>query len=599
MAVWFAWLVVANVFLQASIGPRLVAWHPERFDIGWTRAWTLVPGLAHVRGFWCGGHVRNTRWRIEIDRAVVLVNVPALVTRTFHGLWPRASGVRATIERTDDFVEPRQRRRPGFRIVLYGVRATDVGHLELAGMGVDGIRAVTGTVDTRARGLLSIPVAEARVVDGRIDLGGETVAEDLRLDARLRIAPYVPGEHRDTGPLPFLSGRVDVDGRLGDLSIVRAFLRNTPMLDLEGGRARVDGAVVLDHGRVVDPTDLTISEASYAVRYLDDVVATGTGRIYGGRATGAEGEALRFELESFELSRPDAPAAYARGRDLAVRVLAEQLDLVEAGEQVAIVVDVPSAEVLDVGAFDVYLPATSRLQLVGGTGRLSSWIDLDLRTNSGAASLDLEADDVEARLGERALRGDLEVRGKFVVQDPRSRRFEITSLAVDLDDVAVSGERRHRSTDTTGGWWSHTQVTAGTVRLTKPIELDAEVEIQAMDARPVFALVEDRKAALAWVDRLLDTDDVSGSARLVTSGPGIELRNLELEAGATRISGEICVHGEDSTMVILGAIRDRHIGLERTPQGSDWKLREPTEWFRARREEFRCAASAETPGEVR
>ncbi len=599
VATWLGWLVLANVFLQPSVGPRLIAWHPERFDIGWTRAWTVLPGLAHVRGFWCGGHVRDTRWRLEVDRAAVLVNVPALVTRTFHGLWPRASGVRATVERTDDFVEPRQRRRPGFRIVLYGVRATDVGRLELAEMGVDGIQAVRGTLDTRARGLLSVPAAEVRVADGRVDLGGGTVAEDLNLEARVRIAPYVPTEHRDTGPLPFLSGRVDVEGRLGDLSIVRAFLRNTPMLDFEGGRARVDGTVVLDHGRVIDPTELTISEASYGVRYLDDVVATGTGRILGGRATGTEGEVLRFELESFELARPDAATPYARGRDLEVRVQAQQLDLVEAGDQVEIVVDIPSAEVLDIGAFDAYLPATSRVRLIGGAGHLTSRLDLDLRTDSGAATLDLEAGDVEARVGDRELRGDLSVRGEFEVRDARQRRFDITSLAVDLDDVEVSGERRHRSTDATGGWWSHTRVTAGTVRLVKPIELDAEVTVGAMDARPIFALVEDRRAILGWVDRLLDTDDVSGSARLVTTGPGVELRNLELEAGTTRISGEICVRGEDSTMVVLGAIGDHHVGLERTSEGTDWKLRGPTAWFEARRREFGCAASSGAGGGAR
>jgi len=599
VATWLGWLVLANVFLQPSIGPRLIAWHPERFDIGWTWAWTLVPGLAHVRGFRCGGHVRDTRWRIEVDRARVLVNVPALVTRTFHGLWPRASGVRVTVERTDDFVEPRQRRRPGFRIVLYGVRAVDVGRLELAGLGIDGIREVTGTLDTRARGPLSVPAAALRVVEGRVDLGGETVAEDLGLEARVRIEPYVPTEQRETGPLPFLSGRVDVEGRLGDLSIVRAFLRNTPMLDLEGGRARVDGTVVLDHGQVIDPTELAISEASYGVRYLDDVIATGTGRIFGGRATGTEGEALRFELESFELARPDEPAPYARGRDLTVRVLAEQLDLVEAGDHVEIVVDVPSAEVLDVGAFDLYLPATSRVRLDGGTGHLSSRIDLDLRTDSGSASFDLDAEDVEARVGERELRGDLSVRGDLVVQDARSRRFEVTSLAIDLDDVAVSGERRHRSTGTTGGWWSRTRMTAGSVRLTRPIELDAKVTIQAMDARPVFALVEDRRAGLAWVDRMLDTDDVSGSARLVVSAPGVELRDLELEAGTTRITGDICVRGEASTMVILGATRDRHVGLERTSEGTDWKLREPIEWFEARRKEYRCAPVSGTGGGAR
>jgi hypothetical protein len=589
--VWVGWLVLANVFLQPGIGPRLIAQHPERFGIGWTKAWTLVPGLAHVRGFWCGGHVRNTRWRIEVDRAAVLVNVPALVARTFHGLWPRASGIRATVEMTDDYVEPKQRRRPGFRVVLYGIRGTEVGDLELGGIGIAGVESVAGTLDTRARGRLSIPSARLRINDGRIDVDDETVAEEMSLDARIRIAPYVPTDHRDTGPFPFLSGRVDLSGRLGDLSALKLFLRNTPMLDFEGGRARVDGTVVLEHGHVVDPTDVTISEATYTVRYLDDVLATGTGRILAGRATGTGGEVLRFELESFELARPDTAGPYATGEDLSVRVLADRVDLLDVGDQVEIVVDIPSAEILDIGAFDAYLPATSRMRLLGGTGNLRSRIDLDLRTDAGAASLELETDDIDARVGERDLRADLAVLGEFVVRDARALRFDITTLAIDLDDVAVSGERRHRSTDTTGGWWSHTRVNAGAVRLAKPIEIDAEVTVEAMDARPIFALVEDQTAALGWVDRLVDTEDLSGSARLISSGPGVELRSLELEAGKTRISGEICVRGEQTTMVALAAIGNHHIGLERTSEGTDWSLRTPTEWFAQRRPQFSCDPS--------
>jgi len=92
IAGWAVWLVLANLFLLPAIGPALIARHPERFHIGWDRAWSVLPGLAHVRGFECGGHTRNRLWRVRVERGRVLVNLPALDLRTFHGLWPRATG---------------------------------------------------------------------------------------------------------------------------------------------------------------------------------------------------------------------------------------------------------------------------------------------------------------------------------------------------------------------------------------------------------------------------------------------------------------------------------------------------------------------------
>lgn len=599
VSAWAAWIVLANLFLQPSIGPRLIAWSPERFDISWSKAWSLVPGLAHVRGLRCGGHSRNTRWRLEIDRARVPVDVPALLLRTFHGVRPRVWGVRATVERTDDFMEPRRRTRPGFRVLLHGVRATEIGHLELAGVAVDGVREVSGTLDTRARGRLRIPGAHARIVDGRIAAGEAILAEQLTAEVAVDVAPFVPREHREKGPLPFISGRVDLTGRLGDLAVLRGFLRKTPMLAFEGGRATVAGVLALDRGRVVEPTDLTVSEAAYGVRYLDDVVATGEGRILVGRATGAEGEVLRFELATFELARPDAPAPYARGEELTLRVHADRIDLVEAGDRVAIAVDIPSAEVLDVGAFDPFLSQRSGVRLVAGRGRLASHIELDLRSGAGSATFELAADDVAARVGEHDLTGRLTVRGTLTARDARERTFDIDDLAIDLAEVAVAGERRHRSSGTTGGWWGRIRVDEGWLRLAKPVEADARVAVAAMDARPILALVEDRSAGARWADRLLDTEDLSGEARLVAAGRGIELRGLELAAGRVTLSAEMCVHGKASTMLVLAGLGGHHVGLERSPDDSAWKLRRPTEWFEAQRPGFRCAGAggeADRPG---
>ncbi len=588
VASWSAWLLLANLFLLPGVGPALIARHPERFHLAWDRAWSLAPCLAHVRGFECGGHVRNRRWEVEVEKGRVLVNLPALALRTFHGLWPRASGVRVRVETTDDYLPPRARVRPGFTVRLSGADVDDLAPLELAGYMVDGLQRVRGSFMTQARGPMEVPRALVRVAGGRIRRDDAVLADLLDLDVDARIARYVPREHRGEGPLQFLSGRATVAGRLGDLGILERFLRNTPMLQLEGGGATVSGELCLDSGRLVAPTAYTVSDASYRVEYLDSVVAEGTGRVLGGRATGTDDEALRVELDDFRLSRPDAMAPFARGSGLSIRVLAEETDLRHVRDRVALAVEIPAAELLDLGAFDAYLPERGGLHLLGGHGELSSRLLLDLRSNTGDAWLAIDATEVAAELHGRRVEGDLVVRADLEATDARQRLFGIRKLELTLDEFAVEGERRHRSTGATGGWTGRVDVLGGTLRMVKPLELDAEVELTALDARPILALAEERSRAVAWVDRLIRTDGLRGQARITTVGGPLAVRGLELTAGRAAVSGELCLERGRPSMLLLLALGDHHVGLERGPHGSDWHLAAPTRWFVDGRPAFSC-----------
>lgn len=589
LGLWLAWVVLANVFLLPGVGPRLIARHPERFAIGWQRAWSVLPGLIHVRGFHCGGHTRDTNWRIEVARGRVLADLPLLALRTFHGLWPRADGVSVRVERAQDFVEPRRRRRAGFRVLLQAASIAGIAPLELREITIEGLEWARGTFSTQARGAFEVPRAKLRFGGGRVTYRGEVLADELEMSLQVRVARHVPSQHRDTGPLPFVFGRADVTARLGDLSLIKLLLRKTPLLELEGGRALLTGEIVVEAGALVEPTAFTVAEAEYSVRYLDAVVASGVGTIFGGRSTGRDGEAMRLELNHFELARPGATLPYAHGGDLTVRVLSDRVDLRQAAEAIGLVVEIPRAELVDLGGFDGFVPERSGLDLLGGRGDLSSRIELDLRSGGGASTLDLAATDISLMLDGRELGGDLVIHGELQATDARSRRFEIHRLDVALDDVAVAGERRPRSIGERGRWWGRVRIEGGELQLARPLVIEAPLEIQAMDARPILAVAAGYSKAATWVDRLITTDNLRGTARIAVGSGPTEVRELELVAGQASVEGELCLERGRPSMVLLLSVGDRHAGLERSPDDKHWHLRRPRRWFAERRPDFECA----------
>ena len=70
LVLWAVYLVAVNVFINTGLLPRLAAPIPERTKLSWDRAWTLVPGVVHVRGFKLWKHTRGTVWSLEADLRV-------------------------------------------------------------------------------------------------------------------------------------------------------------------------------------------------------------------------------------------------------------------------------------------------------------------------------------------------------------------------------------------------------------------------------------------------------------------------------------------------------------------------------------------------
>jgi len=196
LVLWVVYLVGVNLFINSDLLPGLVAPHPERTRISWERAWTVVPGLVHVRGFKLRSHSRGTVWTLEVDRARAFFNIFALPFRTVHIVAPRAGGIDFVLGTADTVLPRKKKKKPGMKIRISYARAVGIRSMKIGEMALDGPIRAGGSFSTQARGPLRMKGAWLVVDSTTLRRGEETLASDLRIDGRASIDRFVPSEHR-------------------------------------------------------------------------------------------------------------------------------------------------------------------------------------------------------------------------------------------------------------------------------------------------------------------------------------------------------------------------------------------------------------------
>ena len=133
---YVGYLVLGNLLLNLPVGRQLANLQPHKFVVGWSSAWTLYPGHAHVNDLRLAGHIRRTVWSVQADAASGRLALLPLLAKELRILNAKASGVtggtslidvaaaaaRAQAGRLDGEIRPRGRRRRPSR-VLRGPRA--------------------------------------------------------------------------------------------------------------------------------------------------------------------------------------------------------------------------------------------------------------------------------------------------------------------------------------------------------------------------------------------------------------------------------------------------------------------------------------------
>lgn len=228
------YLLAANLFLNTPLGPRTINRHPERFRIAWSSAWSVWPGLVHVRGLKLRGHVNEVTWSVAAERARGWIALPLLLRRTFRVTDLQVEEARSWVRRGPDQQTPADRaaeERDGTedergyhpwtlsfpRIALDHLREFDFNDVRVTGDG-----QVEGAFRVIVRREFRLEPSRVRMPAAQLALGQEPIAQGIDLDALVSLGPYAPHAHPGLQGFDFLSGSVQARGTVPALPFLES-----------------------------------------------------------------------------------------------------------------------------------------------------------------------------------------------------------------------------------------------------------------------------------------------------------------------------------------------------------------------------------------
>jgi hypothetical protein len=626
---WPLYLVAGNVWLRQGGLERMLNRRPERLSIHWESAWTVWPGVVHVRGFELRNQTRTYQWWVTVDQGTVDVDLWNLQDRELL-LGPlTGSGAAFRLRRRLD-APPRARPGqpdlyppiPGLANppqakpeILYppppklrGGAKRDPWHIQITGLSLDDVREVwveevrfagqarvAGGFDVRAGQRLEVEPSRLEIFEGVLALGSGAKARPILADARGRvdgrIDPYSPRRFKGWQVLQLTTGRASLEGQVRSLAFLDVFFRETRWVDLRfGGGGRTTADFRLRRGRVLPgsrfearPEGITVSFLDYraqgdgTVRWSVDKKAEQSKEAKDREA--AEGN-FSIALDHFRIQRQGYGKPHVRGRGLRLAAASEEPRIGRLFQPNWVSIEMPEAEVPDLRFYNAYLPARSGLALTGGAGRMSARFRATAPQWIGSGDIRLAALGVGARFQEKRLRGNLEMQTFLRRADLRDKRFDISGSKIDLTDV-VSLDRAPDGAPQSP-WWARAHLDRAVLSPGAPVFLRARVESTLSDTRPLFSLVAPaggRGKMLRWVDDLLDIQGIGAMADLTVGRSFFSLDHLAVAGGNARVQARYRVADGRPQGILYASLGRLDVGVELDDGKRDWKILRPRKWF--------------------
>lgn len=600
LALELVYIVGANLFLNTPLADWAINRKPEKMLVAWRGGWTVVPGIAHLRGVRLRGQQRPVQWLAEFESARVHCDLLSLMTRTFRARSVRGSGLDFRLRRRLEPGEidessgdvppipgfasrhrdaltdpaPKAKRRSPWAIVIDDIAIDEVETVWLERYRFAGDGQLNGEFAFEIRGPLAVDRARLTLA-GDLTAGDEQVARSLDLDVEALIESVVTEENKGAAFLRFLTTTIQLRAPQANLGFLDAYFRNSSWLGLDGTGA-VDANVMIERGVLAAGSRIAAEDASFTFDYLD-FRAQGDGRLEGRVAAGDDGPEAIIEtrLSRFELRGRDAPTPHARGADLTFRISSPTVDLTELEPTFSMALDLPPSEVTDLTFYNSYLPPGAGIEVLEGTATLAGHLELSTENGRGTGRVEFQGEQIRARFWDLDLTGDVTLTTHLANADVESRRFDLSGSRMALDRVSIGDEEDAKGKS----WWARFELTEGNMRWANPLEMDVQCTAQVRDSRPIIALVAQKKPLLRWMKPILAVQDLDLAMGVQSDGTTLIVDDLLLTGKGLEVRADLNVVDKIPQGFVFLDRGPLSAGLELADGERDWKLRRPRRWY--------------------
>jgi hypothetical protein len=600
------WVIGANWALGSEWVSGQINNKPEKLEVKWDDASTLIPGFIKLEGLSVRGQSRKQQWYVSLTDGRAHISLLAFATKTFktHSFKGTAIDFRLRKRqlpgdepvKTAEFApeipglavdappsppkQKKERKKKPWTIVLDDIHIDGIEQLAILAMRL----TAEGTI--KADMSIELGGGELAMKRVRMDLNdteffamGEQVMQETQLGIKARMEPFLPKEAKGLDVLKSLSGTITLSGTSKGAALMNTLLAKIESVAVGSPGGQIDGVVEIDKGVLAPGTTLSFSAKDGWVDVMD-WRATGLFELessveqQGGEVVTQVGASLTdVVLAGQEGGDPLLAGAYlvlkaeAGGLDVSGGVdgLSSSLD--------AISLDLTNARVADITRFPI--PAVEDFTLDAGEILVESHAVLT-RDNGGEAKIKVHGDGIDASYGDVAIKGNILLDLNAGTDDIRDDRFDFSDSGFKVDMVTIDDGKQ-----TDENWYFHLDMTEGWLRLKDPGEIVCSADLKMKDTRPLIAILGQEKNLFNKLKGILTFKDVEGEANLEISANRMEIEDFDIDSEGLKVKANLQIIDKKAKGIFYTKFHGIPFALDLRGEKKNFQLRKPLQWYEA------------------
>ena len=594
------YVLASNGLLASSFFLSSINGNSQSLRIGYDSAWSIWPGVVHVRGFRFRLQDNNIQLYFKLDEARVRVRLTSLTHRLFKAnqvegrglefhLRQRRPGRPPAVDELSrlppvpglEIASPRQPPEPVNRKALWKIELADIHIARVREIWIESYRfrgdaEVAGGFHISPLELVWVNPARLLVREGKVWMGQVPMATHLRGEVNGHIRLFHDGEVPGWTLFHFVTAQVHLACDLSALKALDYPLQSVKWLSFAVGKGHFDTRFALEEGRLLAGSRLRLDARELELHARrQKIVGEGTADM---RVTSSSAR-FAVALRKFALSS-DGPGKmpFLEGEHAEILVSTRELRLPEAFSRVDLRVSVPDARLVSLERLEDFVPKESGIRLRGGHGTFSAEIATSYaHPGRDRGKMTARIKDAQVELAHVGYRADVDLMGLLSGGDIRRGRLEIAGTQLSLSGLQVLTPGFSRDPDSPQ-WWGLLQLPHGEIALGKTIAISGRSEVTGKNARPILVLMGDSVPGI--VKGILSFDNLSGQADFSLDDKRLFVEKAVATGGATRIRGWIRELGERRNGEALLEYGPLRAGLEIANDKVSLKLFDPERWYK-------------------
>jgi len=476
------YLVPVNLALNLPVTQKFLnELQPDRFAVGWSRAWSWYPLRMEVWGLAADGQSATEQWQLDAKAAAASISLLPLFKGKVRvhdlDLWDIQLRLRSRPTSEKDSAElakyfppirnrdPEDRAEPPSKEDSGSLRLA-IDDFHMAGTHEFWVDSVRGAMSGELRCSFSIDTGTGRVAlaDGEVDLAltslqigaDRGVTGDAWVRGKVDVPPFVISDV--TADQVRHSAKIDaeIDLPIQDLHFLESLAGGAPGVDLTG-KGRLRGRWIQTGGEERSGTDL-VAEASELRLGLARANFSGKGfvelKVDESDFNKADLRVHFGEVEAFLKSDhgEQTPPLFV-GRDMDANLHLSRPDGPQGRTEMQLELSAPTMQAPDLSLYSALMPEKWGARLLGGEGDVSGHILLGHQGMD--MELDLSSGGADVRFRGSRVATDLSLVLRAQAKADTGAHLDLAGTELRLADVRVAGAGAGKVTPWQGGLEIH------------------------------------------------------------------------------------------------------------------------------------------------